>query len=268
MLHLQADANRRATMREWLANYETAISVVWQLFLVALGIVALPILGWLKWKFVTNPKFRKGFQVTRGKGISCILPSVKFPEQDDDPEYIAFTTPFESVLFFRALPVFAYKLGFARSQVGLCLSEMTSESELQNNVLCLGGPIHNKISKIFLDRMIDQVSFERHDLTCAQSGSRYSASIERKTVVKDVALFISAPNPWQPKSRFILLAGCRGFASVGLFDHLCNASGIDAIATQVGNIRSRLFAVFTLNVDHINSTIQYSNIKLQEIWTA
>lgn len=202
--------------------------------------------------------------------LNCILPSVAFPEYNE-PEYIAYTTPFESVHFFRTLPVFANQAGIERRDCNVCLSEMVSESELQDNVLCLGGPIHNRLCKQTLESHSDQVAFDNHDLVSIRSGKRYNAVIRDNKIISDTALIIVAPNPWDDHGRLIVLAGCRGYASIGAFNFISTRTGITKFSTGLKNIdESRaLYAIVSMKVDHLTAnTIRYSKTKFEEIWAA
>jgi len=246
------------------------LDFVWGLALLIFGAYIPSLYTWVRWKIFINPKFRKVFMLKPNTKLNCILPSVTFPEYNE-PEYIAYTTPFESVQFFKTLPIFAGLIGIETRDCNICLSEMVSDNEMQDNVLCLGGPIHNRLCKQVLETHTDQVAFEKHDLVSVRSGKRYSAVIRSSKIVADTALMIVAPNPWTEGGRLVILAGCRGYASIGAFNFISSRTGIIKLSGGLKKINasSIVYAIISTQVDHLTTnTIKYSKTKFEEIWAA
>ena len=245
-------------MASWLGSYLSATSWLWSSALSAIiGATLSPAISWANWTFRVKPPFRNVFQVSHKADITCILPSIPFPASDQ-PEYIAHSTPFESVFFFRTFLNFAKKIGVSHHNIHVRLSDMdSSEKELDGNLFCLGGPIHNRISKALLQTVPirDEVRFNGHDLECLRSKTVYRAEIEANKIVRDFALLMVAPNPWSPEKRVILLAGCRGHASIPIFGYISERSKINELARYRGDDGGKfLYAIFSARIQHIGYT--------------
>ena len=257
----------------WLLSYaNSTCGLCQQIFGAIFGAIATavvpPTISWISWKYRVSA-FHKVFQIGNRAEITCIIPSIDFPEFDQ-PEYLTYATPFESVFFFKNFRPFAKQLGVNQDSVRIRLSKEAEDDDLQRNLFCLGGPIHNDISAVLLEEVRHEVSFVGHDLICPNrtGKTRYSAEIENNQIKTDVALLMVTPNPSNSEKKAILLAGCRGYASIPIFGHICKHSTIKELGRKrkPGNSK-HFFAVYTVRLRH-STTMTYHSIKLEDVWTA
>jgi hypothetical protein len=97
--------------------------------------------------------------------------------------------------------------------------EMVTSSEfgkgrlLHYNLVCVGGPVNNRITRLILERITIPVHFDGYTVVSDSSGSRYEATIDNATgkIIRDVGVAVLVKNPFEEKSSVVLLMGARTF---------------------------------------------------------
>ena len=84
---------------------------------------------------------------------------------------------------------------------------------IHDNIVCIGGPVHNRITKILLDRLQLPFGFEGFTLVSTATGNRYDAVTESDPdrILRDVGVVILADNPFNNETRVAILMGARTF---------------------------------------------------------
>jgi hypothetical protein len=84
---------------------------------------------------------------------------------------------------------------------------------LSDNLVCVGGPIHNRVSRVVLDRLKLPVGFDGYSVVSTASGRRYEAKCDPVSgkIVRDIGLVVIDTNPFNADSLVVLLMGSRTF---------------------------------------------------------
>lgn len=85
-------------------------------------------------------------------------------------------------------------------------------SDIEYNVILIGGPNHNPYSRKLLDEFNDRLDyyFDGFDLVNKNdSYERYRSNIIQGQIELDYCLVINAKSPYNDNKRIILVAGCR-----------------------------------------------------------
>lgn len=101
-------------------------------------------------------------------------------------------------------------------RVSVALSSSVSNEGLRENLILIGGPVHNTITRDLLQRMagdgFSAVDFDSYSIKL--NGTQWTGQAQldsEENICTDVGVIIMAPNPYNPKRRLILLAGSRTF---------------------------------------------------------
>lgn len=94
-----------------------------------------------------------------------------------------------------------------------------SGDRYQNNLILLGGPDANKLTREFYNKMETNLKFGNPDineitLKDSKVGLRYGPKYGKNSrVIGDYGFAFKTENPYNPESQVILLAGCFGFGT-------------------------------------------------------
>ena len=146
--------------------------------------------------------------------------------------------------------------------------------ELDTNLILIGGPFHNCVTRNFLERMGNSWPFRfEEDATLVYTDptgklpqQRFTPKVvDGKYYGEDYALIMNVKNPYDPAKRVIFIAGCRSIGCYGgaiflsqQLKELRKKAPWDEYALVVScsgdaedlNARPRLVATFPLNITY------------------
>ena len=94
------------------------------------------------------------------------------------------------------------------------------QMQIENDLILLGGPKNNEISKLFLDKIkYLNIVYQENSIINWTKGSKtfaYSGKTEKRKVIKDYGLAIRMKNPFDSsKNTFIsLFSGCHTYGTI------------------------------------------------------
>jgi hypothetical protein len=161
---------------------------------------------------------QKVWRVGRNESVSIVTADGPDP---DPTEYTITVYPAE---YAAALEIAHYLGGELGCRIErICTSsEFPEDHAIEGNLVLIGGPVHNPLTALMLERLHVPFHFEGYTLVNENSGERYDAVIENEMIVSDVALIVTAPNPYNPSNRVVLIAGCRTYGCVAGARQLIN----------------------------------------------
>jgi hypothetical protein len=151
-------SRRSSRGRRELKGEKGMTQYAWQLFLVILGAVLVPIFEFARLRLYVSPLYRKIFNFGRKSNISFIIPTLRH-EQFSAKEFIAFTTPLEAVMTIQSLGTILKKLDLSPEILQVRFSQAVSRADLENNIILIGGPIHNSVSREFMKMQCKDIFF-------------------------------------------------------------------------------------------------------------
>ncbi|MFC4498675.1 MULTISPECIES: hypothetical protein [Streptomyces] len=90
-------------------------------------------------------------------------------------------------------------------------------SDAEENLIVVGGPVHNAIWQPMADRLHAPYEFRRcpdeYRIVCVDSGEEYGESAVDGMTLVDHAIVLLARNPFAPASRLVMVAGCALLAT-------------------------------------------------------
>ncbi|WP_433003694.1 hypothetical protein [Kribbella sp. CA-294648] len=90
------------------------------------------------------------------------------------------------------------------------------DEALEGNLILIGGPIHNQVHRLMLERLELPYEFQDRDLVRVKDGKVFAPVSSADGVAKiDYGLIVITANPYNPDARLVLLAGCRTFGCLG-----------------------------------------------------
>jgi hypothetical protein len=131
-------------------------------------------------------------------------------------------------------------------------SDRFPTSNILENLVCIGGPVHNEVTKRTLARLHLPVEFVGHDLVSRLSGKTYRAEIDptSQRITRDIGVVIVARNPRgqaNPDTCVILLMGARTFGCEGAASFI-TAGDLAAANDALGDGDLR-WAILDVDVD-------------------
>jgi len=86
---------------------------------------------------------------------------------------------------------------------------------LGSTAICLGGPKHNWVSKLFLEEIHPPVVFDENDnLVDLPNKRTYKPKIENGTILEDYGIIIKAGNPNNRRNKVFIFAGCHTYGVI------------------------------------------------------
>lgn len=138
-------------------------------------------------------------------------------QEHDEREHTDFTYPAEA----RAVGELESFLlrSYPKNHVRVVLSPRISNPQdhisselLRQDLVVVGGPNHNKVSRQILEKCAGLAHFEEYELVLKHGAWRDQARIDDAgNITSDVGLVLMGPNPWNPARRVVLLAGSRTY---------------------------------------------------------
>lgn len=97
----------------------------------------------------------------------------------------------------------------------ICVSrDFPRNHALEDNLIIIGGPIHNGIYRAIAEHLPLPYGFDGHDLVRFSDGHRFCPKLEHDAIVKDIGFVVVAPNPFKRSSLLVILAGAYTFGCV------------------------------------------------------
>jgi hypothetical protein len=84
---------------------------------------------------------------------------------------------------------------------------------LSENVVSIGGPMHNRVTALLLERLNLPVEFDGYAVVSKGTRSRYEATVDHSShrITRDVGVLVIDRNPFNPSCLAVLLMGSRTF---------------------------------------------------------
>lgn len=84
--------------------------------------------------------------------------------------------------------------------------------ELDHDLILIGFPLGNEITKMVMNDLNLPLIFKNHQLVETATGDvKYEATVINKAVVEDYGCLIRTPNPYAPDRTILILAGCETY---------------------------------------------------------
>jgi len=114
-------------------------------------------------------------------------------------------------------------------------SEFHGGQLLKHNLVCVGGPVNNRVTRHILDRVSLPVHFDGYTVVSDASGKRYEATVDNATnkIVRDVGVVVFIRNPFEPRSSVALLMGARTFG-VAACSHVLTTGSLRKMNATLG----------------------------------
>ena len=156
------------------------------------------------------------------------------PNQYDKEEYADLGYPFEHMAIGEINSMFRYVYKINKSlpyKMARIDFENYPIEEFYNNLILIGGPVHNSITKnlVFSNDVRLPFSYDENNNLVYSTGNNeitnYKAVISKgddKYFEKDYALILNIKNPKDKDKRIILISGCRSIGCYGGASFLSN----------------------------------------------
>jgi hypothetical protein len=90
------------------------------------------------------------------------------------------------------------------------------DESLEGNLILIGGPVYNRVHRLMLERLDLPYQFQDRTLVRIKDGQRFAPiSSDEGVATVDYGLIVITANPYNQRSRLIMLAGCRTFGCLG-----------------------------------------------------
>ncbi|HYP38786.1 MAG TPA: hypothetical protein VEX13_00360 [Chloroflexia bacterium] len=157
---------------------------------------------------------------------------------------------------FRALNLITASLNLAYRNIkiqNILLSNETVQDRIENDLVLLGGPVKNRLTKAFLEseqiEALNIAHLDRAGIHWRANGAQedFQAEIEDSKVVHDYGLIISTANPLcENGTRSFMFAGCHTYGTVAAAKYF--TTDYLRIADKFGKVPSPLFIVVKCDV--------------------
>lgn len=141
-----------------------------------------------------------------GEPIEIVITSAPLRHEDEASGLVypaEATAAAEIALFMRST---------FKSKTRISTSDRFSSSALRQDLLILGGPVHNGVTRHFLERLGLEELLDGYAII-GKDGKRYEAQTAKiagqEQVIEDYGLVVRAPNPYNEKRRVTILIGSR-----------------------------------------------------------
>jgi hypothetical protein len=108
-----------------------------------------------------------------------------------------------------ALVMFSLKDVYKGLAVDVSMEKVFDYKRIDRNVILIGGPVNNPLSKKFLAEIDIPFRFDGHDLIDDKRNKVYRSIITDNFIETDYSLIVGWQNPFSPGRRMNLICGCR-----------------------------------------------------------
>jgi hypothetical protein len=176
---------------------------------LALGAAIATSYRWIRVQVVTRrPAFRL-WSIDRSRPVHIITAQ---DDSDFSNEFTVKVYPAEYLAAVEVRTLLSDTVG--HGDVNLVTSnEFRMGPFLSHNLVCIGGPIHNRVSKVLLERLSIPVEFDGYTVVSKVTSKRYDAVVDpiSGNITRDVGVVVLDKNPFQEESLVALLMGARTF---------------------------------------------------------
>lgn len=175
---------------------------------LALGAALAALARWVQIEIRTRHPASRIWCINRGLPVHIIV------SQDDAADTREFIVKVYAADYLAAVEARALITETLRIRdVDLVTSGEFGRGPLKHNLVCVDGPVNNRITRLVLERISIPVHFDGYTVVSDSSGSRYDAKVDDATgkIVRDVGVAVLVKNPFEPKSSVTLLMGARTF---------------------------------------------------------
>ena len=209
---------------------DLTINIVAGALLLAVGWIAR--LGYTKWTLRHERSIWKGFVGRSRLGVALTTRSGPYPR----------STPRVSLTEARAFGQLAPRWREVGIDYTLIDSrDVNGQYVGSRNMLVLGGPLHNELTKTVLQLMSERLPFtcELDPLSIRLAQGSYYPSYDPESghVTEDYAIILRAPNPLDSSGihTMMLVFGCHGFGTEGGVKLLTVSRLTRGLVAKVGN---------------------------------
>ena len=160
--------------------------------------------------FLSRRPAMRVWKLARNAEVTIITASAK---DRDDEEFTITVYPAE---YTAATELAAFITGPLKCRVKkiLAAADHPLDATLEDNMMVIGGPVHNRVTKLLLERMTIDYYFDGYSLVHRPTDERYNARDDGTSIVEDYGLIVLGKNPFNDRSRVILLMGCRTYGCI------------------------------------------------------
>lgn len=163
---------------------------------------------WVRNQVRTRRPASKIWNLNRSKPVHIITASERAL---DDDEFTARVYPAEYLAAVETRAMVCEVLG--HRDVTFWTSESFPTARyMAQNIVSIGGPVHNEVTAHFLRRLSLPIGFDQHEVVSDVTKMRYEAIIEKGRIVRDVGVVVACDNPLGDEDCLVvLLMGSRTF---------------------------------------------------------
>lgn len=227
--------------------------------LVGITLAFLPIAifhAYKIWKLVLDQRVSRSIFRMSGEGeVSFIFGSIE-DLRFRHKEKINYTTPTESIYFSAYIRAYLDRTQGIGRRISLQISKEIEPLQLENDLVIVGGPINNEITKRILasDNELAPIYFENYTIVSKVTGKKYSAKVDEEgRVTQDYCALVSMPNPWAESKWIVLFCGSRAYGSI-FSSNFVFSGGLqriyDALDAPVDHTRS-ICVILTAEISHL-----------------
>lgn len=105
-------------------------------------------------------------------------------------------------------------------------SDFSANRFLTDNLVCIGGPVHNRVTQILLERLELPFFFDGFVLRSRFTDACYEAEIDPVTsrITRDIGVACLASNPFNPEAQIAILMGARTLGCAAAAQFLTSGS--------------------------------------------
>lgn len=186
-----------------------ALDIGLVIFQLALGAAIATSYRWIHAQISVRRPAARLWSIDRSRPVHIIT------AQDDSDFSNEFTVKVYPAEYLAAVEVRTLLYEMVRhGNINLITSnEFQAGPSLAHNLVCIGGPIHNRVTKILLERLAIPVEFDGYAVVSTVTSKRYEALVDPVSgrITRDVAVVVLEKNPFQEESLVALLMGARTF---------------------------------------------------------
>lgn len=191
----------------------------WQFVSAIIAAIVTAVLAGVRWLLVKRLPSRRMWRFTPGREILIVVSSAG---PVNTGVYQRPTTGIGQVRGMLILGPLLLNAFHGLDLERVRLSDETMGRELENNLLVLGGPEHNRVTKMLLDQLAPQLPFTAANNIITWDGDTYEGDAVNGTIANDYGYVVRAANPFNSKSRIVIMAGSHTYGTVAAARWLTN----------------------------------------------
>lgn len=181
-----------------------------QVLALIVGLVVSGVLAVARWWFVRRSPARRTFRYPPNQRVLVVV-SESGPVRTD--EYCRPTTGIGQV---HALLVLADTLanGYQPPRVDdLRLADEALGVENDQNLLLLGGPKTNKVTRRMLEKLDGRLPFRVDGVDIIWDGEAFTGEEDGDDVIRDFGFVVRCANPFDPRTRVVIIGGSHTYGT-------------------------------------------------------